>query len=152
MKYLLKEANEQEQQDVRSWLNADEANRRHFDELRNIWEKSRELAETSQVDVHAAWNRFRSRLQVKQTEKTAAPGMIRSIWRAAAVVLLLLATGTGAWWWANREPAVQMISFATQNQALSDTLPDGSVVALNKGSKLQYPSRFTKGQRAVELT
>jgi ferric-dicitrate binding protein FerR (iron transport regulator) len=151
VKYLLKETNEQEQEAVRNWLDADGANRRHFDELSKIWHKSRELAESSEVDVNAAWNRFRSRVQVKQTTKPAAPGIIRRIWRAAAVILLLLATGASAWWWMNREPAVEMISFATQNQALSDTLPDGSVVALNKGSKLQYPSRFEKSQRAVEL-
>src|SRR5690606_36665473 len=121
--------------------NANEANRSHFDELRKIWDTSRELAESSEVDVNAAWNGFRSRVQVKQTAKLAAPGIIRRIWRAAAMILLLLATGASAWWWANHKPAVEMISFATQNQALSDTLPDGSVVALNKGSKLQYPSR-----------
>ncbi len=151
MKYLLNEASEPEQKQVSQWLKADGANQRYFDELAKIWQKSRELAASSEVDVNAAWNRFRSRVQVKETAKPGATGIFRRFWRAAAAVLLLLAIGTGAWWWTQRGPKVEMISFTTQNLALSDTLPDGSVVALNKGSQLQYPTKFEKSQRTVHL-
>lgn len=151
MKYLLNEASELEQKEVSQWLKADAANQHYFDELARIWQKSRELAASSEVDVNAAWNRFRSRVQVKETAKPGATGIIRRFWKAAAAVLLLLAIGTGGWWWTQRGPKVEMISFTTQSMALSDTLPDGSVVALNKGSQLQYPTRFEKNQRTVHL-
>lgn len=151
MKYLLQEADAAERKLVEAWLEADERHRREWSELSRIWQESRQLADQSEVDTDAAWNRFRSRRDIltsgRRTKRTAFFSMRRV---AAAVVVLVMALAAGWWWW-EQEPAVEPISFESGIRPQVDTLPDGSVVSLNKQSKLEYPSRFAKQQRKVSL-
>jgi ferric-dicitrate binding protein FerR (iron transport regulator) len=48
-------------------------------------------------------------------------------------------------------PAIVMLEWKTTNNILTDTLPDGSVVTLNKNSLLRYPSAFTDSTRNISL-
>ena len=61
--YLLEEATEEQQQSALIWISASPENERYFQEFQQIWEKSRELAATSSVDVNAAWERMREKLE-----------------------------------------------------------------------------------------
>jgi len=53
-------------------------------------------------------------------------------------------------YWLMNQPVEEITSFAQQD-VLNDTLPDGSVVNINKGSMISYPSKFQKGTRQVVL-
>ena len=151
MKYLLQEADTAERESVEAWLAADEQHRRQLSELSRIWQESRRLADQSNVDTEAAWNRFRSRRDILTSGRRTGRTSFFTMWRAAAaIVVLVIGLAAGWWWWGKEEP-VEPISFETGLKPLADTLPDGSVVSLNKESKLEYPSRFAKQQRKVSL-
>ena len=47
------------------------------------------------------------------------------------------------------EPKMQVVQ--SQNQIVPDTLPDGSIVTLNKHSALSYPGKFKGGNRSISL-
>ena len=130
---------------------ADRSHQVYFDQLKQIWEKSRETAVVSTVNEAEAWNRFRSRIQAG----SAAPAPVRRMrphWLqvAAAVIILMLLGVAGYWMFNGQQPAREMVVQATQ-QVLNDTLPDGSIVTLNKQSSLTYPSEFSSGQRNISL-
>lgn len=147
VKYLLQEATKEEAESVRSWIGERVENARYFRDFKTIWEESRKLAAVSDVDVDAAWSRFQSRVAQEKKGKTIS-FLPRQVMRIAAGLLLLI-TGGLAVLYLNRSP--ELIVLNSGSAPLTDTLPDGSIVTLNKHSELRYPDRFRGETRAVTL-
>lgn len=147
--YLLGEASPQERKQVEDWLQAGENNRSYFEEFRRVWEESRHLSAASVVDEEAAWKRFR--------EKIHKPASIVSIrkdrsWlRIAAVFVLIAGAAILAYEWLAKASPVQQLALQSHNAVRIDTLPDGSVITLNKNSSLRFPEKFKGDKRTVSL-
>lgn len=140
VKYLLGEATAAEREQVAEWCALDAANRRYFDHFRVLWDASRAQEPAGAVDEEAAWERFRARRAAPEPVLPAFRSMRRRfplIWLAAAALVLLV--GTGIWGYLNRTLTVQSGAIA-----LTQTLPDGSLVTLNKHSSLRYTARFNR--------
>jgi transmembrane sensor len=71
--------------------------------------------------------------------------------RAAAAVLILACTGVVAALLFNNNSTPKEIIFKTAQQVLTDTLPDASVITLNRNTVLTYPETFSGKTRAVSL-
>lgn len=152
VKYLLGEASAEEQAAVRQWMAASPENERAFLQLQTLWEESRRLAAARTPDTDAAWLRMKSRLQETPATSGAVVPMRRiSSWLRVAALFILLAGGL--WWWqaTQQEAPVQSLAVQTTAAPQTDTLPDGSVVTLNKNSRLTYPSRFKGDTRTIAL-
>lgn len=149
MKYLLQEADEAERAAVLAWLQADEQNRVYYHQLQQVWETSKALAATTSVDENLAWQRFQQRVATARAPKASRRSFFGL--RAAAAVLLLVALSITIYLGVNKEnpPAEKWVQ--TQQQVLSDSLPDGSVVTLNKKSAVAYPETFRGNTRNVTL-
>jgi transmembrane sensor len=152
VKYLLGEASAQEKTAVENWLVADEENAKYFGQLQLIWTESEKLAEKIEVDENAAWKRFRERIErPRQTNKAISTVRKMSWMRIAALFILIAGISTVAYLMLNKNAPVQMITASSSNRVFSDTLPDGSVVTLNKNSSLVYPDKFEEQERPVTL-
>ncbi|HVI47858.1 MAG TPA: FecR domain-containing protein [Chitinophaga sp.] len=66
---------------------------------------------------------------------------------AAAAVILVL----GAAWYLTRQQQVKMVAVTAQSERKTVTLPDGSLVFLEKGSGITFPDNFGKTAREVDL-
>lgn len=151
VKYILGETSETEQQEVQSWINKSDTNRRHYDQFKNIWEKSKEAEAVSTVNVEKAWERFKERRAENGSGKSTTVALPQRInWmRAAAIIVLLLGAGYMVYNFGfNRDKLMAINSGAS---VLVDTLPDGSVVTLNKNSSLSYNGRLDGKIRSVKL-
>ena len=81
------------------------------------------------------------------------------IWfRVAASVVILISVGIGYYFNHNSPDDIEVIvnnnyitKEATWGQKLKITLPDGSIVNLNSGSKILFPEKFTDSIREVNL-
>jgi transmembrane sensor len=148
VKYLLNEATAEEAVTVETWLAATAENMAYFNQFREIWERSKALAVTSTADENAAWQLFQNRIHAK----SAVVKPLHSFaWMRVAALLLLL---TGAGWLAYfglREKPVHLLTAQAVNVVRIDTLPDGSVVTLNKNSSITYPEKFEKDTRSITL-
>jgi len=145
VKYLLQEASPEQRQSVDQWLAADPANRRHFDQLKLIWDKSGRLASHGSLpdiegEEEQAWQVLN-----KNMHAPVRPTPIRSIrWitgataAAAAILAFLWLRPTSASW--NQVASYDAIRI--------DTLADGSIVTLNKHSTL---STSAVNHRTVSL-
>lgn len=78
------------------------------------------------------------------------PGRVRLL-KVAAAVAVLVCTGSIATWLFTKSRPPKEIIFQTAAQVLNDTLPDASVVTLNKNSSLTYPEKFNGDERTVAL-
>ena len=145
VKYLLQEAGPDEIRIVEDWLSADPANRRYYDQMRLIWEKSlRQLPDLgSDGEEERAWQTFRHKIREPQRP------VLTFRWAAAAALLLPIALISFLWWRAGRSASWQ--TTASRDLVRTDTLPDGSIVTLNKHSGLSRPEKFKTGARTVRL-
>ncbi|MCD6064402.1 MAG: anti-FecI sigma factor, FecR, partial [Flavipsychrobacter sp.] len=152
VRYLLGETTAEEQTLVKDWIEASPANKKQFEHFELIWSKSKQLAAQSTVDENAAWDRFKQRVELPAQQPTKVISMPRPAFswaRAASILLIIVVGGLLTYFLANREP--ELITLQSGNGVLIDTLPDGSVITLNKQSTLSYPSEFEGDSRSIAL-
>lgn len=147
VKYLLNEATAQEQSKVQHWIAADPTHQKYYEQFKFLWEESRHLAAKSTLDENAAWQRFQSRIQ--STQKKAVVKRIPS-WVSIAALFLLVASAV-IFYFVGKPAPVQQLVVRSGTTVHTDTLPDGSVVTLNKNSSLSYPNQFKDSVRRVIL-
>ena len=154
VKFLLGEATPEEQATVQAWIEASKENEQQYLQSKKVWEESRQQAESRAVDVDAAWARMQQRLH--QTATTPVAPITKTwgmAWMRIAALFIVLAGGL--WWiWSNQQESpepVRSLAVQTTTQPITDTLPDGSMVTLNKASRITYPSKFEGNTRAIAL-
>lgn len=104
----------------------------------------------SEQERKATERRIKINIDQKLSEKKSNWPMLL---RVAAIVFVLLSTAIIL---RNdirdlADPVVLLEKSVGDGERLDLTLPDGSKVFLNAGSRLRYPNRFTKGKRQVYL-
>lgn len=156
LQYLLGNTENEDRRMVENWLDADSGNRKNLDRLEALWlETGRLNPPPLAVDVDKAWERFseRTKDQEKLREGIARQSVsirfLRYALGAAALILLIFGIYTTIRLFTVK---VKEIEMAAGTSVMSDTLPDGSLITLNKQSKLSYPEDFTKEERCLTLT
>lgn len=129
------------------------------DDLNTVknWKESGMMNNDKEIDVDKAWNKVFTRLREEEPE-TVKPAIQRSIMRStwmriAAVAVVILGLGALLIYVDNKGLLSKNIEVATtENQKnLQVTLPDGSVVILNRETQLSYRENFGKYGRNVTL-
>jgi ferric-dicitrate binding protein FerR (iron transport regulator) len=128
---------------VKQWL-ADDVNLAYYNQLKKVWDDSRQLALTSAIDGNRAWQKFQQRIHPAPVRRTSFGWM-----RIAASVIIIVGLGLLAYWEFNDR--TKEMTVVAQKTVLNDTLPDGSVVTVNKGSSISYLSTFKGETRQVSL-
>ncbi|MBC8034761.1 MAG: FecR domain-containing protein [Chitinophagaceae bacterium] len=149
VKYLLDEATSEEVTEIEQWLRNSENNRIYYNQLKTIWEESRQLAPEAAVNEEAAWQRFNDKKAAVRTEATVVNMAVkRKNWIRVAAILLLVA-GVGSYLFFNR---LGITTASSGDAVATHTLPDGSQVVLNKNASISWPRSFGTKSRTVVLT
>ena len=132
-------------------MNESATHREYYNQFKKIWDQSKALAAGSTVDVNKAWERFQNRVATQNESSKILKGNRFSSMRIAASLILVIGLGVITYFLVNKtsEPK-EMIAQSGQN-ILVDTLPDGSVITLNKKSTVSYPSKFKGNTRSIAL-
>ena len=152
VKYLVGEAAPEEIAQVKEWINANPENGQHYNQLKTIWDTSLEVAGTRNIDEDAAYERLKNRIknQTPREEATVKP-MRTPNWVSIAASLIIICT-VGYLTFNYFNNRITIVSVQSQNNVLTQTLPDGSVVTMNALSKLAYPKNFKGDSRQVRLS
>jgi transmembrane sensor len=163
VKYLAGEAGAEEREQVEKWIAANAENRKHYGQFKLLWDESQQLVRNSSIDEDKAWNRFRERIQKEYVTGTKSNANFQWLKVAAVILLVSAAALMGPYFFVrhndtrytteavNTPPATILKSVTAENTKV-DTLPDGSVITLNKYSSLKYPADFNGKTRNVELS
>lgn len=146
--YLAGESDAAGVAEAEAWIAASEENRAYFESMRKTWNATAAKHAAHRFDTDAAWSKLKSRME----ETTTQPAK-RKNYGWVAAVLFLLGFGVVTWQLMSTADPVKQMQLASTDALLTDTLSDGSVISLNRDSKLDYPSSFDKnGRREVTLT
>lgn len=149
IKVLLDETSAEENTEVQQWLGENSANKKYFENFKQIWEISKRLEPSSNLDENAAWLKFKSRTAAApQSAPVVVPLKKQNLrWLKIAAVLLVAVAAWGTYALLN---PLNYISVEAGKKVLVKTLPDGSVVTMNKNTKLSFASNFTD-HRSIRL-
>ncbi|NQV02099.1 MAG: FecR domain-containing protein [Bacteroidia bacterium] len=155
LQYLLGKSDTENKREIEEWLHKSEANRKQLERLEVLWlETGKLVPQPVVVDTAAAWQRLSARIDAVENEsgRGAAGNIIRmQTFRWVASIAAILLFALGFWWFGVFSSQDQLLVMASIEEVVTDTLPDGTVVTLNKNSSILYPEAFENGTREVTL-
>jgi transmembrane sensor len=143
-----------EQKVLDSWIAYSSENKGLYQELQKLWSKdsvhSDQESDNEKLKKEIAWEKFKNKIDSYQKQKQSKYFKLKNYFLAASFAgIVILAYFVYSAFFSNVEN-LKMLSFANdKKEPMSLQLPDGSVVVLNKNSKINYPEKFQK--RFVEL-
>jgi ferric-dicitrate binding protein FerR (iron transport regulator) len=157
-RYFAGEATAGEIQLLSAWISERDEHRILFQEYQKTWE----LLEYSKIgqmaDTDAEWSALGDRMknigaavETKIVPLTPETGTRkpRFAWlKVAASVIVLMAVAAVLYYYFTRP---RMVVYTADASSIEKVLPDGSVISLNKGSSIEFPSRFSGNTRNVKL-
>lgn len=156
IKYLNRETTPEEKKQLLDWLKEDQANKKIFTEIRDIWLLS-ESTTISDNEVQQAFHLFKQHTGVQKNKRGKQQSF--SFLRIAASIAVLLICTLGGYFGGKKSTVTDTTkNMLVMNQVImgneskgSVTLPDGTIVWLNANTKITYPETFSKDIRKVEL-
>ncbi len=158
-RYLKGNLSEQEKNMLSQWVADHPDNKETFTQIRKIWEKVPNPAESYHPDVAKGWKSFKFRIDSEQglyddevKVKEIKPNKT-SLWpllmRIAAVFIMLAGVIYFVNNWLAQQDEIRWVT--RQNETKLYHLPDSSQVWLNEHSELAYSEDFNVNNRVVFL-
>lgn len=156
-RYLSGIATEEEKRQLLNWLKASPDNKSVFFDMKAIWCAKHSLSQSKAIprqleDSLTAINRRLDRFTPLK-EKPVRRNLSWMRWIAAAVILLVAIVSITFLYDSPRisRPADIVYMNDSPDSVKKLFLPDGTLVWLNTGSSLTYPSEFVEDRRLVKL-
>lgn len=123
-----------------------------FRDLESVWRQT-ETSTALPPFPDADWGALQSRIQSDERDQTPIrKRKMRWGYGIAASILLVFGIWLGLSWSGPTNDPARTISFATTTEPDSVRLPDGTLIWLNRNSRLSYPETFAETERQVKLT
>ncbi len=150
VKYLLGETLPEEEGQVEKWISTSADHQQHFQQLKTIWESSRQASTHVAPDEADAWQRFRDKVNTTAFTRPVkkAPRFRQKKFSTLAAAVIGLIIGGGILYVLLQANKTTVHS---KDKVITQALPDGTIVTLNKSTTLMYSSSFGKRTRTVEL-
>lgn len=144
-KCLAGECNAAEKKTLDAWKNECVENVEIFEQMNISWAVSTPPA--YKADVESALNKVTERLEERKTKTVS----LRPISLALAAIFII-AFGIFTLLKAPWQPENIILLSLNDAQPTEYTLPDGSIVTMNKGATLSYSGKFSKKERRIAFT
>lgn len=131
-----------EKEMLNSWLNEDPKNQTHYDDLKNIWDKSSLIQNIPNVNVDLEWDKFKTKNFGQEKGRLISLFAKASFKYAAAVLITLFSASiyfSGS------------TTYQTENNRETVSLADGSIIELNSHSTLKVSRMFNWFNRSMKL-
>jgi transmembrane sensor len=165
IKELTGNINKADKQALENWLAESNENKKEFELIKTVWEKSTNYKIPGIPNVEDEWNALYERMNDDRIRSGArgsffdeifphVKSLFTQIWKpsfSTALAIILLCAGIFIW--NNERSSAKLITVGTSNKETKEILlSDGSLVKLNNGSSIKYLEKFDSKIREVELT
>lgn len=144
---LTGEATPEQVRELEIWKQSSEENHVYFAEMEKVF-ISIELTDANDYEVANAWEKVKSTLEEDKTVKRGTMHLYQASWFRVAAMLFVI---VGVSWLLFMNQAVNVIAVSSNGKVVYDTMPDGSIITLNKNSSVQYDDDYGKKNRKVIL-
>lgn len=136
---------------VEEWLGASDENSAIGWQIQTIVLAANVAQVSSKLDVKKALTNVHQKME-REKVGSRYQVLFRGMQRAAAILFIPLVVSWCMLYFNNDVQVAEMMEVRTNpGMTTSVVLPDGTEVILNSSSYLQYPSRFSEGERKVKL-
>ena len=149
VRFLTGDLNEKEKAELTGWLSEHEGNRKQFEHVRYLWEKSHQLKSFDEINADEGWEIVRPQLKSKFRSHAQRLPLTSFFLRVA--VLLIFACGLifGLYKIIHFVPKEDTVCVISTDGLRDVSLPDGTLITLNKNSRITYEKGFNKNNREV---
>ncbi|MEO8822244.1 MAG: FecR domain-containing protein [Ginsengibacter sp.] len=151
VKYLLHETNPVENEAVEKWIIKDNINKKHFNDFKLIWDESKNFAATSRLNENESWRKFKNRIHSTPVKKAPVKIIRKFQWLKVAAMVIFVVSAVAIAYTIFNQKEIKTVAIKSMDKVITDTLPDQSVITLNKNSTIDYPEKFTGKTRTVSL-
>lgn len=152
-KYIINEPDNNEKHMINKLINDDELSRKEFEAYLDVWEKSANVKDFDNIDAQNDWEKVRSKMNFKTNQKSIP--LRYYLIRIAAVIILAfgLAFLYNQFFRSNshKSDATNYFETTALNELKKVTLPDGSIISLNRNSKIIQNDNYGKTNRDIIL-
>jgi transmembrane sensor len=149
-RFFLDSALEGDKNALEEWINDSPENALLFKDIEKIKASIKQLDEIEKIDSDAGLKKVRQLIR-KRNKPVQLYSIIRNIAAALFIPLLIYSALNNDLFQKKIDYALLTEITVPKGVRSKMTLPDGSTVWLNSGSKLQYPVNFNKKTRNVRL-
>jgi ferric-dicitrate binding protein FerR (iron transport regulator) len=149
-RHLAGETSADEQRELAAWIHSNPENERHFNDLKKAFDLVENhfalpASEDIRIDLDQEWHHFTEITGLRRSTRHLSPSRV---WlRIAASLLLIMFFGGILYYYTS----TNTIIYETAANKETVTLPDGTVIALNRYSQLSYERDFADKNRTVHL-
>ena len=148
-KYLSGNASPAQVEELENWVLAAPENKKHFMAIKKAWMLSGMQQDHSKVNVDEIWKTTSDQLTEKTKMVQMRPRNSRRRWMGIAAATTFLAIASFLFF-LSRENAQFFVETKTESKTFG--LSDGSSIALNQASSLNFFDNKETGRREVDLT
>ncbi len=145
LRFLNGETSDEEARKLQDWIAESTSNRDEFEQTQRLWTDSADAA-LLPVDTEKAWHNVRAQTIERQAKVVRMFPWKRAIAVAASIILIV-----GGYYFFNQASETKWDETLAENNNKQITLPDGTTIALRKGSKLSVPDNYGEGKREVKI-
>lgn len=157
VKFITDQCSDDENSLVKLWLVDSEENKTYFNKLKASWELSSKSYPKLKFDSNAAWEKVSAKIDENEiVEKTTVidlpkrSGTNTTIFYFSAIAAALL-IGVFISQFMFLDKTMNTTILVSTDGLITETLLDGSEIALNSGSELSYEEDFNDNSRTVTL-
>ena len=138
-----------QEEELEEWIAADASHAEEYDQVKSFW--NADMSDRFEVNAEKELAKLMKRVDASTRRKNIFSA--RNIWISLTVAAALVVGVVMGWSFKQTEVIEsKQYSLITGESISTFRLPDGSVVHLNKNSRLDYNGSFGKGIRKVQLT
>lgn len=151
--FITGKCSEEELRKVNEWLKENPSQAGNLFEMEEMY-RSLQARGMAEVKIEKALSRVRRRTEESENDSSSL-AIYLNLRRYVAAAMIALIAGLTVFWFENKHatPQEELITvYASDSITRQITLPDGSLVWLNKNATLCYPKVFANTERRVLLT
>ena len=138
-----------QEEELEEWIAADASHAEEYDQVKSFW--NADMSDRFEVNAEKELAKLMKRVDASTRRKNIFSA--RNVWISLTVAAALVVGVVMGWNFKQTEVIEsKQYSLITGESISTFRLPDGSVVHLNKNSRLDYNGSFGKGIRKVQLT
>lgn len=142
-KFVVGEASESEIRDIREWCALSPENQKYLDDSLKIFENAQ--LSVQDFDTEKAWENVKSKISENGTKTR----FLFPVWGIAAGLVLVLAF---SFLFYNQYTKPEEYQFVSENQVMTQTLPDQTEISLNKASEVKVEYNARKKTGTIQLS